>query len=170
MASRVLRAQGAARRPPHLESPMENRDWRRALAAAMERILPGAVAAGVPEHVAFWLREEKFVVMRRDFKLAAVQLDRVARQENRRAFADCSPDEQAGILRRFQEDTIKGKNFSSAGVFQRLVEFSVEGFLADPKYGGNRDRIGWRFIGFSPCWWAPKRLRRILHPQEGLMD
>jgi gluconate 2-dehydrogenase gamma chain len=42
--------------------------------------------------------------------------------------------------------------------FQRLVTLTLEGYLSDPKYGGNRDWIGWQFIGRTPCWWAPKRL------------
>jgi gluconate 2-dehydrogenase gamma chain len=29
-----------------------------------------------------------------------------------------------------------------------LVQNTVEGFLADPIYGGNRDFIGWKLIGF----------------------
>jgi gluconate 2-dehydrogenase gamma chain len=42
--------------------------------------------------------------------------------------------------------------------FQRLVTLTLEGFLSDPQYGGNRNQVGWRFIGRTPCWWAPKRL------------
>jgi gluconate 2-dehydrogenase gamma chain len=29
-----------------------------------------------------------------------------------------------------------------------LVQNTVEGFLADPLYGGNRDFIGWKLVGF----------------------
>ena len=29
-----------------------------------------------------------------------------------------------------------------------LVQNTVEGFLADPIYGGNRDFFGWKLIGF----------------------
>ncbi len=29
-----------------------------------------------------------------------------------------------------------------------LLQNTVEGFLADPMYGGNRDFIGWKLIGF----------------------
>ena len=31
------------------------------------------------------------------------------------------------------------------------LELSDGGFLADPEYGGNRNRAGWRVIGFSPA-------------------
>lgn len=32
--------------------------------------------------------------------------------------------------------------------FNLLVTHTRQGFLADPIYGGNRDRVGWRVIGF----------------------
>jgi len=27
---------------------------------------------------------------------------------------------------------------------------------------GNRGGAGWQFIGFKPCWWSPKTLRRAI--------
>jgi hypothetical protein len=33
---------------------------------------------------------------------------------------------------------------------RRLVSLAINGFLSDPKYGGNRDGSGWRYIGFVP--------------------
>jgi gluconate 2-dehydrogenase gamma chain len=32
--------------------------------------------------------------------------------------------------------------------FAMLLQNTVEGFLADPLYGGNRDFIGWKLIGY----------------------
>jgi hypothetical protein len=35
--------------------------------------------------------------------------------------------------------------------------------LGDPKYGGNKDRVGWKFIGrpqgHPGCWWEPRDFR-----------
>ena len=31
-----------------------------------------------------------------------------------------------------------------------LLVLTLEGFLADPKHGGNHDGIGWHLLGFSP--------------------
>lgn len=36
--------------------------------------------------------------------------------------------------------------------FQSLWEMTVEGFWADPVYGGNRDMAGWRLIGFPGAY------------------
>lgn len=136
-------------------------DRRRALCAASERVLPGAIEAGVPEYMDYWLARQPFSVApdwKPILKVGAVHLDRIARAEYRRAFADCKPDEQDAVLTRFQKGEVRAKRFNSNVFFQRLVTMTLEGFLSEPRYGGNRDGVGWRFIGRTPCWWAPKRL------------
>ena len=40
--------------------------------------------------------------------------------------------------------------------FQALRMHTVVGFLADPSWGGNRDKAGWKTIGFEDKWiWKP---------------
>lgn len=34
------------------------------------------------------------------------------------------------------------------GFFALLLQNTIEGFFADPLYGGNRDMVGWKLIGF----------------------
>ena len=36
---------------------------------------------------------------------------------------------------------------------------TLEGFLGDPSYGGNKDQVGWALVGFDTSEPAP-RLRR----------
>lgn len=36
--------------------------------------------------------------------------------------------------------------------FQSLMEMTVEGFFSDPVYGGNKDMIGWKPIGFPGAY------------------
>ena len=38
--------------------------------------------------------------------------------------------------------------FSSAMFFDALLTIAMEGFFADPVYGGNRDKVAWKLIGF----------------------
>jgi gluconate 2-dehydrogenase gamma chain len=33
-------------------------------------------------------------------------------------------------------------------------EHTVEGFFCDPAYGGNRDAVGWRLVGFPGAQWG----------------
>jgi gluconate 2-dehydrogenase gamma chain len=38
--------------------------------------------------------------------------------------------------------------FSSAMFFNALLEITMEGFFADPIYGGNRDKASWKMVGY----------------------
>jgi gluconate 2-dehydrogenase gamma chain len=40
----------------------------------------------------------------------------------------------------------------SAVFFGMLLQMSVEGFFSDPVYGGNRDMVAWRMIGFPGAY------------------
>ncbi len=139
-------------------------DRRLALAAATERILPGAIDAGVPDYIDYWMQRapfEQFVEPL--FRIGSVHLDRIARHEHGKVFARCSSKVQDDILRRFQKGEVRAKKFQSKAFFEHLVRFTLEGFLGDPKYGGNKNRIGWNFIGrpqgHPGCWWEPRDFR-----------
>ena len=38
--------------------------------------------------------------------------------------------------------------FKSSMFFDQLLQLTMEGFFADPMYGGNRDKVAWKMIGF----------------------
>lgn len=38
--------------------------------------------------------------------------------------------------------------FTSALFFGQLLQLTMEGFFADPIYGGNKDKVAWKMIGF----------------------
>jgi len=138
-------------------------DRLRALLAASERILPGVVEAGFEDYINYWLVREPFN-RAADWKpllnIGAVHLDRIARRRYRRVFADCKPEQQDELLLSFQRGEVKARRFSSNAFFQRLAMVCAESFLSDPKYGGNRGRVGWHFIGHHTCWWEPRRKLR----------
>ena len=40
--------------------------------------------------------------------------------------------------------------------FEALRVHTITGFLAEPAWGGNRDKAGWKLIGFEDKWaWKP---------------
>jgi gluconate 2-dehydrogenase gamma chain len=39
-------------------------------------------------------------------------------------------------------------NFSSRMLFNAVYGNTIEGFFADPVYGGNRGMAGWKLVGF----------------------
>lgn len=51
---------------------------------------------------------------------------------------------------RFLEDAEAGRvpNVPAATV-RMLVDHTMQGFFADPKHGGNKDRVGWKLLGYD---------------------
>lgn len=147
---------------------------KRTLSAVVERLLPGAVAAGVPDYIDYWLSQRPFRSVRNYVSHGATQLSRLSKREFGRAFADCPAQQQDTLLGRFAEGKVRFGNFNGQIFFQQMMELTLEGFLSDPKYGGNKDRVGWRFIGIPDglrsCWWNPNGVEMVLRPDEGFHD
>ncbi len=89
-------------------------------------------------------------------KLTPAQLYRTAiadvndwcSKNNQRPFAEQNAAAQDKVLHGLESGDIKLSRAPSKDFFQMLLQNTVEGFLADPMYGGNRDFIGWKMIGF----------------------
>jgi gluconate 2-dehydrogenase gamma chain len=49
-------------------------------------------------------------------------------------------------------------NFDARAFFGQLLSITMAGFFADPIYGGNRDKVSWKLIGFPglPATYADK--------------
>jgi gluconate 2-dehydrogenase gamma chain len=66
-----------------------------------------------------------------------------------KAFADLTPDQQDATLKAMEADSFDIPGIGSKDFFNSLLrQNTLEGFFSDPLYGGNRDMIGWRMIGF----------------------
>jgi len=70
-------------------------------------------------------------------------LDRFAKR-----FAELGPEEQDDVLRGLDEGRIVLPSVPAAEFFSLLWQNTQEGFFADPLYGGNRDKAGWKLVGF----------------------
>ena len=65
-----------------------------------------------------------------------------------KAFEFLAPPEQDEVLQGLESGTIELPSLSSKLFFALLLRNAMEGYFADPIYGGNRDKAGWRLIGF----------------------
>lgn len=54
------------------------------------------------------------------------------------------------LITRLEKGELNGTKLADGGraFFNLLRRHTLEGFLSDPMYGGNRDFIGWKLIGF----------------------
>ena len=65
-----------------------------------------------------------------------------------RGFAQLSADEQDALLTGMEKGQVKLPDFDSKMLFAAVHGNTIEGFFADPAYGGNRDMVGWKLVGF----------------------
>ena len=59
-----------------------------------------------------------------------------------------TPAQQDEVLHGLEDGKIELESVSSKLFFGLLLRNTEEGFFSDPMYGGNRDKIGWKLIGF----------------------
>jgi gluconate 2-dehydrogenase gamma chain len=57
-------------------------------------------------------------------------------------------EQQDAILTALERDEVDLPSVSSSLFFGLLWQNTQEGFFADPLHGGNKDKVGWRLIGF----------------------
>ena len=68
------------------------------------------------------------------------------------AFADCPPATQDDMLTAMQAGRFDLSPVPSAAFFAALLDATMEGFFADPIYGGNQGMVGWRLVGFPGAY------------------
>jgi gluconate 2-dehydrogenase gamma chain len=67
-------------------------------------------------------------------------------------FNAMSADDQDAFLKSLESGAHDLDGVPSAVFFDLLSKMTVEGFFSDPVYGGNRDMVAWRMIGFPGAY------------------
>lgn len=63
-------------------------------------------------------------------------------------FDALTPNLQAALLHQLEKGEAALDELSAAAFFEALLAITMEGFFADPIYGGNRDKAGWKLVGY----------------------
>jgi len=84
----------------------------------------------------------------------AEAVDRLARTQGGKSFAELAEPDREAVLRAF-EDTDAGRQWLDG-----ILNLLVEALLADPVYGGNPDGIGWRWLEHAPGFPRPQLEQR----------
>jgi gluconate 2-dehydrogenase gamma chain len=87
------------------------------------------------------------------------------------ALPDADKDE---VLSGIESGKIKLEGIDGQSFFKMLIKDMQEGFFADPIYGGNRDMVGWRMIGYPGARydyrdWVSRHNERFPLPPVGIM-
>jgi len=65
-----------------------------------------------------------------------------------RSFAELDEPLRQAALQAMEQGKAQFKEFDAREFFEALLVIVMEGFFADPYYGGNRDLAGWKMIGY----------------------
>ena len=82
------------------------------------------------------------------YRTGLLELDRLCVGEKGNRFAQLAPADQDEILHLLEGGKLDLEGVSSADFFQLVWQNTVEGYLGDPLYGGNRNMAAWRMINF----------------------
>lgn len=83
------------------------------------------------------------------YRLGLAALDRVcASRYGGKRFAQLDAATQDAVLSEAEAGKLEMDAVPSAVFFQMLLDGAVEGYFSDPLYGGNRDMVGWKLVGF----------------------
>jgi gluconate 2-dehydrogenase gamma chain len=63
-------------------------------------------------------------------------------------FDRLDPQMRDEALKAMHEGKAEFANFNSRAFFARLYALTMEGFFGDPIYGGNRNMVSWRMLGY----------------------
>ena len=151
--------------------------------AITERILPsdgshgGAKEAGVVYYIDRAISGFS-TGLQRTYRLGLRELERFCNQEFSHQFIELTNEQQNQVVRWFLGEEVGGGNkldrtqaplrrvAESDGMvegidlgllhsmFAVIREHTVEGYFCDPVYGGNRNAVGWRLVGFPGVQWG----------------
>lgn len=74
--------------------------------------------------------------------------DQVSKEGKAGAFAKLGAADQDDFLHRLEKGQVQLSGADGVTFFDMLLQNTLEGFWSDPIYGGNRDMVGWKLIGF----------------------
>ena len=155
-----------------------NSDEAAFIEAAVARLIPkdeqwgGAVEAGVPNYLdkqlaGAWGAGERLYrsgpwrpgTLSQGYQLpfTPAELFRTAlaailNEHSPKRFADLSEDQQDEYLKKLEKGGSDLNGVPSETFFAHLWQGTLEGFFSDPVYGGNRDMLSWRMIGFPGAY------------------
>jgi len=103
----------------------------------------GPSAKGKPE-----LGYQLTLTPREFFRAGVAAANEFTRKSYGKDFDRLSEAEREAALKAMDEGKAQFAGFSSAAFFNALLQIVMEGFFADPIYGGNRDMASWKMIGY----------------------
>ena len=82
------------------------------------------------------------------FAAGIVETNAWSRKTYGKDFDRLAPKERESALKELEAGKAALGDFNGKQFFEALLTITMEGFFADPIYGGNRNKEGWRMVGY----------------------
>ncbi|MER9103617.1 gluconate 2-dehydrogenase subunit 3 family protein [Mesorhizobium sp. M0715] len=83
------------------------------------------------------------------YRTGLAAIDAFLKQRDGKTFVELASAEQDAFLTAMEAGQVDLPNgVKGPGFFGLLLQNTMEGFFADPVYGGNKDMVSWRMLGF----------------------
>ncbi|MCQ4260254.1 gluconate 2-dehydrogenase subunit 3 family protein [Stutzerimonas stutzeri] len=98
-------------------------------------------------------------------RLGLTGLEKLCQSRHQQSFSGLTAEQQDGLLADLEEGGIALEGMDSKLFFEQVLGNTMEGFFGDPIYGGNRDMVSWKMIGFPGARYDYRRYI-TLHNQK----
>lgn len=88
------------------------------------------------------------LVPRQRYRLGLAGLAAYCQKQFQQAFSALGAEDKDKVLTDLEKGAITLDGIDARLFFQQVLGNTMEGFFADPIYGGNRDMVSWKMIGF----------------------
>jgi gluconate 2-dehydrogenase gamma chain len=105
--------------------------------------MQGPFAKGTPMQ-----GDQSELVPRERYRLGLAGLEAYCQKHSQKSFSAMPSDTQDNILSSLEKGEITLDGIDATLFFSQVLSNTMEGFFADPVYGGNRDMVSWKMIGF----------------------
>ena len=82
------------------------------------------------------------------FRAGVASANEFTRKAYGKDFDRLNEEQRIAALKAMEAGKVEFTGFGSAMFFNALLQITMEGFFADPIYGGNRDMASWKMVGY----------------------
>ncbi|ADU71953.1 gluconate 2-dehydrogenase subunit 3 family protein [Pantoea sp. At-9b] len=105
--------------------------------------MQGPFHQGTPEQ-----GDQSPLIPQQRYRQGIAALNRYVQKSAQKNFADLPPEQQDHLLQAMEAGQVHFDGYNAQSLFNDMLTNTMEGFFADPIYGGNKDMVSWKMLGF----------------------
>ncbi|QGY31900.1 gluconate 2-dehydrogenase subunit 3 family protein [Pantoea cypripedii] len=105
--------------------------------------MEGPFQQGTPEQ-----GDQSPLVPQQRYRHGLAALNRYVQQTTKKNFAELTTEQQDQLLEAMEAGKVQFEGYDAKSFFLDVLNNTMEGFFADPIYGGNKEMVSWKMLGF----------------------